>query len=68
MFTMLATAHAERVRRTLKDDNLQRTRKYSVLTSPRESLAEEIQEKKRSATSTNVHLSTKYQLAAQSNS
>ena len=64
MLTVLATANAERGRRTLKDDNLQRTRKYSVLTSPRESLAEEIQEN----TSTNVHLSTKYQLAAPSNS
>ena len=49
MFTMLATAHAERVRRTLKDDNLQSTGKYSVLTTPREALAEGIQEKKNAA-------------------
>ena len=46
MFTMLANAHAERGRRTLKDDNLQSTGKYSVLTTPREALAEGIQEKK----------------------
>ena len=67
MFTMLANAHAERGRRTLKDDNLQRRGKYAVLTTPREVLAEEIQETKRCATSNNVHLSTKYQLVAQSN-
>ena len=49
MFTMLANAHAERGRRTLKDDNLQRRGKYAVLTTPREALAEGIQEKKNAA-------------------